>query len=158
MYPITPPSQHFAWAEAEVTNHREFDNTVPTTLFPVIRNTAEGMERVRAILDSTPILVTSWYRSPKVNIAVGSSNLTSQHPKGEAVDFIAPRFGSPKTVCEQLVDQVQFVNFDQLILEHTWIHISFTTPNVRPRKQVLSLLTNRRYALGLTDKHGRVFA
>lgn len=155
MYPDTPPSAHFSWAEAEITSQRQFDNTVPVALYGAIINTAAGMEAVRTVLGGFAISVNSWYRSQAVNKAVGSKAKNSQHTKGEAVDFICPRFGSPLRICRELAGQVDFVNFDQLILEHSWIHISFTLPNVKPRNQVLTLLSTGKYAQGLTDAAGR---
>lgn len=153
-YPTLPPSQHFSWAEASITNHRAFDNRVPIDLFPVIIKTAAHMESVKASLDFKPILISSWYRSRGVNIAVGSS-MSSQHTTGEAVDFIAPKFGSPLAVCQRLEKYKETLKFDQLIYEHTWVHISFVAnPDVKPRMQVLTLLNNKKYAVGITDKFG----
>ena len=155
MYPDNPPSSNFSWAEAEITSHRRFDNTIPPSLYATIINTATGMEAVRTVLGGLPILVNSWYRSPAVNTAVGSKTNKSQHVKGEAVDFICPKYGSPLRICKELAAQVSFVNFDQLILEHNWVHISFVSPNVSPRNRVLTLLTGGKYAIGLTDLSGR---
>jgi hypothetical protein len=153
-YPDKQPSQHFTWDEADVTNHRGFDNRIPVDLFPVIINTASRMESVKSSLDFKPILINSWYRCRGLNIAVGSSD-KSQHAKGEAVDFIAPKFGTPKQICERLAKYVETLKFDQLIYEHTWVHISFlSNPNIKPRMQVLTLLHNKKYAQGITDKFG----
>jgi hypothetical protein len=73
---------------------------------------------------------------------------------GEAVDFISPTYGSPLQVCKQIIGYGDIINFDQLILEHSWVHISFAISSGNPRKQVLSLLQSGGYAQGLTDKHG----
>lgn len=94
--------------------------------------TASKMELVRSLL-SEPILVSSGYRALKVNALAGSSS-TSQHIKGEAVDFTSPKFGTPKSIIEKI--KSSSIVFDQLILEYdTWVHISFT--EVNSRKQVL---------------------
>lgn len=119
----------------------------------VIEKTAQAMERVRAALGNNPIKINSWYRSPKVNTAVGSKS-TSQHMKGEAVDFICPAFGSPLDICRKLIQLQDLIRFDQLILEHTWVHISFAITTGQSRCQVLSLLSNHKYAVGLTTKKG----
>lgn len=112
------------------------------------------MERVRAILNS-PIHVDSWYRCLQLNRALKSKD-TSQHLKGEAVDFICPEFGSPFEICVKILHYPELIIFDQLILEHTWVHISFNAdPTTQPRKQVLSLLQDGGYSLGLTDPNGR---
>ena len=147
-------SDHFTWAEASFTSHREVDNEIPSELYPVIKHTARYMERVRASLDNKPLTVSSWYRCPELNAAVGGSS-GSQHMKGEAVDFICPSFGTPVQVCRRLMMYQDLLKFDQLILEHSWVHISFSyDPGVPDRGQVLSLLKNKKYAQGLTDLNG----
>lgn len=149
----TELSDNFTWAEAETTSHREFDNTIPTNLLIVVKNTAKQMERARAILQCY-ISVNSWYRSPEVNKAVGGAK-NSQHMLGEAVDFICPKFGKPVDVVKKLIQYPELFRFDQLILEHTWVHASFpSAPTSKPRMQVLSLLHNGGYSVGITDKFG----
>jgi len=86
------------------------------------------------------INITSGYRSPKLNKAIGGST-TSDHCLGHAVDFTVP-FEDYKEVFELL----KGYNFDQLIWEFgtstapQWIHVSF-----RPsgnRRQVLKAYKN----------------
>ena len=111
------------------------------------------MEKVRAFLGK-PISVSSWYRCLQLNREIGSKD-TSQHTKAEAVDFICPAFGTPTDICKLLVANKDLIRFDQLILEHTWVHISWNSvPGSQQRGQVLSLLKDKTYAVGLTDKNG----
>lgn len=152
-------TENFDWAEAEITIHRTIDNTIPEHLFPVIMNTAIGMERIRKIL-GLPVSISSWYRCPELNVLVGSGDY-SDHPKGKAVDWICPRYGSPIIVAKKLIRHRRFIKFDQLILEHNWIHTSFPHGSTCTyRDEVLSLLkipdpkTGRNYADGLTDASG----
>lgn len=149
-------TEHFTWEEvvkSEIACRLGINNTPPDILVPVIQLTAADMEIVRAVLDR-PIEINSWYRCLKLNRLLKSKD-TSQHMKGEAVDFVAPKVGSPITVCKKIIEHRDLINFDQLILEHTWIHISFQSDPARtPRNQVLSLLDNGTYGLGLTDKKG----
>ena len=151
-------TDHFAWAEvveSQTAARKGIDNTLPEALKPAVINTARQMERVRALLQA-PILPSSWFRSPALNTEVGGSK-NSQHLKGEAVDFTAPLFGTPVEICKQLIKYPELLSFDQLILEHTWVHISFSSdPAVKNRKQVLSLLESGSYATGLTDRKGRL--
>jgi putative chitinase len=146
-------SEHFYLAEAEITSHREIDNTVGAEVINALVQTARAMERVRACLKDSPIVINSWYRCKALNDAVGSGDY-SQHLKGEAVDFVSPRFGSPLAIAKCLKENEILIRYDQLILEHTWVHISFTSPGIKPRGQVLSLLQNKKYAQGLTNKYG----
>lgn len=150
-------SQHFTLAEATVSqeaSRRGIDNSNPSdaTLANAIK-TANMLERVRALLDA-PITVNSWIRCPELNVAL-SSKSTSQHVRGEAVDFICPAFGSPLKICKKILEFKELIRFDQLILEHTWIHISWKAdPAAKQRGEVLSLLQSGGYSLGLTDKKG----
>lgn len=149
-------SNNFSLAEAiasETAERNGIDNTPPTDILVVMNKTAIGMERVRAMLGNKSIHTNSWYRCHDLNLAVGSKD-TSQHPKGEAVDFICPLYGSPLDICKLLIANQSLIRFDQLILEHTWVHISFAIVNGNPRNQVLSLLSSGHYAPGLTDKNG----
>ncbi len=124
-------------------------------ILQAIVNTAKNMESVREVLDDSPITVKSWYRSPTVNKLVGSKNSNSQHTKGEAVDFDADDYGTPLDICKRIIESG--ITFDQLILEHSWVHISFKSPSSKNRKQVLSLLANGKYATGLTNKSGKTY-
>lgn len=48
---------------------------------------------------------------------------TSDHRKGDAIDFSCPQFGSPFSVAQAI--QASDIKYDQLIQEGTWVHISF---------------------------------
>lgn len=146
-------SPNFHFSEAIATMHREIDNTPPTSLLPNLVATSRNMERVRSILGNDTILVSSWYRCPELNVAVGGSK-TSDHMQGTAVDFTCPKFGSPLQICKYLVEHPS-LGFKQLIYEHTWVHISWDAiPNANPKLEVLTLLNTGKYATGITDKFG----
>lgn len=79
-----------------------------------------------------PVNVTSGYRSPVVNRAVGGSR-TSQHVFGEAADIVVAGM-SPQAVCQKIIDMG--LPFDQLIQEFgRWTHVSRGPKN---RRQVLT--------------------
>lgn len=112
------------------------DNDPGAEVLTALKHTALGLEAVRVRLGGAPILISSGYRSPAVNQAVGGS-LASQHMRGEAVDFTAPGFGNPRQIVDALADSS--VPYDQLILEfNSWVHISFAA---RPRH--LALIIDR---------------
>jgi hypothetical protein len=130
-------SPHFTLDEfttSQTAARMGLDNTPPPEIMPALLKTAQGMEAVRVRLGSAPISVSSGYRSPAVNKAVGGS-ANSQHSRGEAVDFICPRFGTPAEVVDAI--KGSGIDFDQLILEFDrWVHISFCA---QPRHMVLKI-------------------
>ena len=101
---------------------RGLNNQPSKAMIEKLRQTAQKMEAVRTLL-GVPIHINSAYRSPSVNRAIGGAS-TSQHCKGEAVDFVAPQFGTPKDICAAIMRSN--IEFDQLIFEGSWVHISFT--------------------------------
>lgn len=134
-------SKYFTFADTTVSASHP---TVPNKYQPMsavataVQGVANYMDYLRELL-GTPVIINSWYRSMPLNLIVGGKT-TSQHMKGEAVDFIAPKFGTPAAIVEFLKGSE--LPFDQLIMEGSWVHISFcTNPNTNraPRKQVLYL-------------------
>jgi len=126
-------SPHFSLAEltaSQTAARKGLDNTPDAVVKNNLTITAANLEKVRDLLKH-PIIISSGYRSPAVNRAVGGS-ATSAHTKGWAVDFICPGFGSPVQVVEKL--KSSDLIFDQIIEEGTWVHISFA-PTMR--KQVM---------------------
>ena len=93
-----------------------------------------------------PVVISSGYRSPQLNRAIGGS-ATSQHCRGEAADFEIPGLANID-VCRWIRDTLAF---DQLILEFYtpgrpnsgWVHVSYRTGRLRGES-----LTARRTARG----------
>lgn len=109
------------------------DNTPSDEVIEALTRTAHGLEMVRALLQA-PILISSGYRAPLVNRAVGGA-ANSQHIVGEAADFTAPGFGPPEMVVRAIMRSIRPIPFDQLIVEFgRWVHISFAR---EPRHQAL---------------------
>lgn len=94
-----------------------------------LQNLAECMEKVRALFNKR-IEITSGYRNPAVNAAVGGVP-TSAHALGHAADFHVD--GSTDLAAAKVIrDSGQ--KFDQLIYEENrCVHISF---DPRLRQQV----------------------
>tara|TARA_R100001463_G_scaffold29458_1_gene66969 strand:- start:86 stop:544 length:459 start_codon:yes stop_codon:yes gene_type:complete len=83
-----------------------------------------------------PIRITSGYRSPALNRAIGGSR-KSQHCKGEALDL---QFWQDGKMCNQKIYNwiiEEGIEFDQMINEfdYSWIHISLKAED--NRKQIL---------------------
>lgn len=97
-----------------------------------LKRAAAGMEEVRAILGNRSITVTSGYRNPRVNKAVGGVP-TSAHALGYAVDFHHASMSDFAAATKLAASDLRF---DQLIFEKgRCVHISF---DPRMRGQVLS--------------------
>jgi zinc D-Ala-D-Ala carboxypeptidase len=141
-------TENFSWEEVTITQQRGIFNELPVECVPAVKFVAFKLEQIRGIL-GTPILISSWYRSPVLNKAVkGSKN--SDHMLGAAVDFISPKYGTPLVVAKRLQKSALLLGFKQLIYEHSWVHISFnTTPGAVPRNEVLTLLEDGKYAMGI---------
>jgi len=83
---------------------------------------AAGMERVRVLLGNRVIHIDSWFRCPMLNKAVHGAE-HSDHMLGWCVDFVCPSFGTPVEIAQAVV--ASDIQFDRIILEGTWVHISF---------------------------------
>jgi hypothetical protein len=140
-------SPHFTLAEltlSQTASRMGLDNRPASDqILANLGHTAGQMELVRALLGDKPISVSSGYRSPAVNRAVGGAP-DSAHMLGHAVDFICPGFGSPIEICKHLALQPTLA-FDQIIQEGTWVHISFDR---RARRQLLTK-TGAGYSVGI---------
>ncbi len=146
---LTP---HFTLQEmtrSDYATRHGINNTAPADIVGNLTVTAEGLERIRALVASS-ITVQSGYRSPKVNAGVGGST-SSQHMKGEAADIVAPGY-TPRELAERIVTARAAIEFDQLILEYPdangWVHVSFVESR-EPRGQVLTKLSGKPYVSGL---------
>lgn len=134
----TSLSPHFSWSEVEASDTARrlgIVNTLPIELLVNVARTAQMLECVRAVLGE-PILLSSWYRCPELNKAVGSSS-SSVHPKGLAGDF-TPARTSLDGAFNRIIESG--LPYDQLIIERTssgsaWIHIGLSEGP--PRRQAL---------------------
>ena len=116
------------------------DNTPSATVLIQLKRLADMIELVRLQLGSVPILISSGYRCPLLNQAVGGA-AHSAHQWGCAVDFTAPQFGKPIDVCRQL--DATDLPFDQLIVESSkgisWVHLGLARGEAIPRHQRLTI-------------------
>ncbi len=108
------------------------------------------LEPLRAKINK-PVIITSGYRCPRLNVAVGgvnTANNVSQHTKGEAADTHVEGMS--------IEDWYQFIKtsgvpFDQLIQEFdSWAHVSFNAKGGQ-RGQCLRISKAGNY---VTDGYG----
>jgi hypothetical protein len=123
---MTPLSAHFTLEELTASSSAvrlKLDNTPTPEVVQALTRAAQFMEDVRQALGNKPVRITSGYRSPAVNRAIGGVS-TSAHCFGHAIDFQCPSFGTPYEVCQRILQAG--LPFDQLIHEYgNWTHISF---------------------------------
>ena len=131
---IVPSFWLSEFLQSDTASRQQLDNTPLPSEMANIRNIlAPGMQTVRDCL-MQPVFVSSGYRSPAVNRAVGGA-VHSQHTQGLAADFKCPAFGMPITIVQYLMRHCTQVRYDQLIHEGSWVHISFAQ---NPRGEVLT--------------------
>ena len=112
----------------------------------------EHLENMQRVIDNLiqpmrdaigPIRISSGYRSPKLNKAIGGSS-RSQHCKGEALDLQFWKEGkmNNKVIYDWVIDSG--IQFDQMINEfdYAWIHISLKSKE--NRKEILEAYKNEK--------------
>lgn len=90
------------------------------------------LEPLRKALGDRPMRITSGYRCLQLNRLLKSSD-TSQHLIGQAADFQVPEMDLLEVA--KVAASRGLVNFDQLIYEGRWLHISWAK---QPRRQLLT--------------------
>lgn len=129
---------HFSLDEltaSQAADRLGLDNTPDRKARTNLGYLATDLEAIRMMLGNQPIIISSGYRSPLVNEAVGGSR-HSAHTDGRAADFICPKYGSPLEVCRLIA--VSKLDFDQLIHEWRWVHYAIPEPGKDGRREVLT--------------------
>ena len=127
-------TEHFSLAElvsSQVATRKGIDNTPGPAIVISLKRLAALLEQVRALVGA-PITVSSGYRSPALNRAVGGA-ASSAHVLGLAADISTNKL-APKALA--LLIRQSGILFDQLIYEGTWVHIGLSAG--APRRQVLT--------------------
>jgi zinc D-Ala-D-Ala carboxypeptidase len=138
-------SANFSLAELTKTNVRQFDNTP----------SMQVIDNLQVLVDSVlqpirnkfgQVTVTSGYRSPDVNKAIGGS-ATSDHCFGFAADFEVVGVDN-KELAQWVADNLKF---KQLILEFYtkgvpdsgWVHVSYDKNNLTQKVMTASKVGGR---------------
>jgi len=119
---------------------RGIDNSLPDHLFPAAKALADNIFQPLRDHFGVPIYISSGYRSPGLNRAIGGSQ-TSQHSKAEAMDIDMDNRKGPNNddIFYYIKDNLPF---DQLIWEFgnrrkpDWVHVSYNH-NGKQRGQIL---------------------
>jgi zinc D-Ala-D-Ala carboxypeptidase len=138
--PTVMLTEHFSLQElcySETASREGLSNKPDRFIVANLQRLAEVMEKVRALCGDNPVTVTSGYRSPEVNAAIGGSS-TSAHMSGLACDFIIPGFGDPIDVCRAIEPHMSELQIDQCIHEYDdWIHLGLSEDE--PRYECLTI-------------------
>lgn len=127
-------TEHFTLSEftdSQTATRKGISNTPSDMAIDNLQRVAEVLEKVRALFGK-PITISSGYRSPALNSAVGGAS-SSAHLTGLAVDFTVAGM-SPRDVARAIAKAGIVV--DQIIYEGTWVHIGLSAGT--PRNEVLT--------------------
>jgi hypothetical protein len=123
-------SDNFTWAE--VFHNRGIDEirSAPVGIYQNALVQARLMEIVRSqlrakFIPNASIQVSSWWRSPKANQAIGGAK-KSQHLQALATDFVVPGLASVegnKTVQASLLTMMRAIGFCLEITGGQWSHV-----------------------------------
>lgn len=127
--------------KSQTASRQGIDNTPSMQVFKNIVESAVNLwQPVRDLL-GVPILISSGYRTLKLNRAIRSKD-SSAHTAGYAIDFSAPSFGSSTKIVNFLKGKLPA--FDQLILEYpnkpnSWVHLGYKSKDGKQRKSVFRI-------------------
>lgn len=136
-------SRHFTLDEftrSATAERLRIDNSPPSNALDNLIQLAKIAEQVRTLLGNVPLIISSGYRCAELNKAVGGA-MHSAHQAGLALDFTAPRYGTPFAISEKIASAA--LTFDQLILERqgaaTWVHLGIAAKGKTPRRELLTI-------------------
>jgi zinc D-Ala-D-Ala carboxypeptidase len=138
---------------SDTARQRDIDNSPDTAALENLRQLAAGLDQVQDLIGH-PLQISSGYRSPALNAAVGGV-ANSQHCQGLAADFDCPNYGTPMQIAQAIA--ASDIVFDQCIMEFDrWVHLSFSA---QPRRRVMSIYDSAQgYLAGLVERDGTQIA
>jgi hypothetical protein len=154
---MTTLTDHFTLDEltrSDTAVRLGIDNSAPDRLWMHLFVLAVGLEKVRTLLGGRPMKINSGYRCEELERVLCAKDFAAwcarhgkhqgaqawneyfarkAHPKGYAADFTCPAFGDPLAIVQAIA--ASDIEFDQVISEGTWAHISFAPAQ---RREVLT--------------------
>ncbi len=151
---LTPHFTLQEFTESATARKYGIDNTPPAEVVNNLRRLCENtLEPLREVLEM-PVIITSGYRCKALNLRISCSSRKSQHMLGQAADFYVSSRTFQSVKCkvysvkeddpsvkgeemghrELLVKAFRMmlisdrIDFDQLILYPTFIHVSYVSP------------------------------
>lgn len=161
---MTQLTEHFTLAElieSDTATRLGIDNTPLPDIVENLRKTAELGELIRATLNDGAtqeiyLTINSGYRCEALEKIITRKDFEAWcarrgyaandygvwgmyfrnkgHPKGTAIDFKAPRFGTPYQIVKRIAARPEVMeHIDQIIMEGTWVHVAWSD---NPRHEV----------------------
>ena len=138
---------------------REFTESATARRYGIVNKPpAEAVENLRALCVNTleplreaiglPTIITSGFRTKALNDRLAHASSTSQHMRGEAADFYVGK-GNREELIKAFREILQNpgIDFDQVILYPTFIHVSFVSKE-RNRHGILKAQGNGKLGYG----------
>ena len=150
--PLAPSqlSPNFSLAEMTVSQlavRRGFANVPSAAQVANLRRLCvTALEPLRMAIGGVPLVVSSGYRNASLNLLIGGA-INSDHMDGRAADVTAPGYmggsvlalaGAFLTRANTTLPGVAPIEFDQLIFEGSWLHITIPRAGARGRREVLT--------------------
>lgn len=140
---LTPHFKLSEFTKSSTASARKIDNTPSLDVISNLQQLCiHVLEPLREYFNC-PIIISSGYRSPALNKAVGGV-ANSQHMTGEACDIHLPDEATGKRWFVWLMDNVPF---HQLIWEkstpsstHHWIHVAFKRTGINKQQVIHNLI------------------
>ena len=128
LFLIMQLTEHFTLSEfvrSETATNRHIDNTPTPEVIDNLRALCRNVLEPARVAFGAPIYITSGYRCPALNKAVGGKP-TSQHLRGEAADLQVRGVENLRKLYNVIKSRGMF---DQLLFESNgatkWIHVSY---------------------------------
>lgn len=140
--PFTPHFELREFVDSPTARDHGIDNTPPDEAVENLRTLCvHTLEPLREKLER-PIIITSGFRTKALNDILVHAARKSQHMEGRAADFyVSPSTGSgSRSRREMLIKAFRLIileediDFDQLILYPSFIHVSYVSREKNRRK------------------------
>ena len=124
---------------SETAQSMKIDNSVPKALMGNAQRLADFLQSLRDALGK-PVIITSGYRSPALNAALGEASPTSAHMKALAADIRVPGM-TPEALFQFIINSD--LEYDQVIQEYSqWVHVGLS--ETKPRMQKVRATRNSK--------------
>ena len=143
---LTPHFRLSEFTRSATAHARGIDNTPTEEIVSNLRHLCENVLEPLRQHFGQPVVISSGYRCPTLNRAVGGAK-TSQHMTGEAADIRVP---DSATGMKWFTWMMEHLKYDQLIKERAtmssrsfWIHVSLKAHGQQRQHVICNLIKNQ---------------